>query len=120
MMVVNSPKFQRVINRLVSGKANRISASFDVDMTSKMFHIGDTNVDYQTSIIGSNAYTIFTIFERDGFWDPNVIAESLSGMNSDWVADGMGPNLESEGSHPYQYVPVTLVMKFTNPGTYGK
>lgn len=114
-MVVNSPEFQRVINRLASGKANQISSSFDVNMTSKVFHIGDTNVDYETSFIGSNAYTVFTLFVRDGFWDPNVVAEALG-----VVADGMGPNLETKGSHPYQYVPVVLVMKFANPGTYGK
>jgi RHS repeat-associated protein len=115
MMVVNSPEFQRVINRLVGGKANRISASFDVDMTSKVFHIGDTNVDYETTIIGSNAYTKFTLFVRDGFWDPNVVAEALG-----VVPDGMGPNLETNGSHPYPYVPVVLIMQFANPGTYGK
>lgn len=115
MMVVNSPEFRRVIDRLVSGKANQISSSFDVDMTSKVFHIGDTNVDYETTIIGSYAYTVFRLFVRDGFWDPNVVAEALG-----VVPDDMGPNLETKGSRPYQYVPVVLVLKFANPGTYGK
>lgn len=112
-MVVNSPEFQRVINRLVTGKANQISSTFDVDMTSKVFRIGDTNVDYETTIMGSVAYTKFTLFVRDGFWDPNIVGEAL-GVEP----DGMGPNLETEGSNPYPYV--TLIMKFANPGTYGK
>ena len=119
IMVINSPEFQRVINRLVSGTANQITASFDVDMTSTVFHIGNTNVDYETNIIGSYAYTIFRLFERDGFWDPNVVAESMRGLNSAWVPDGMGPNLETEGSHPYEYVPVVFLIKFVDPGTYG-
>lgn len=89
-------------------------------MTSKVFHIGNTNVDYKTTIIGNDAYTVFRLFVRDGFWDPNIVAELFSGLNKDWVPDGMGPNLETKGSRPYQYVPVVLIIKFTNPGTYGK
>jgi len=119
MKVVNSPEFQRVINRLVTGIANQISSSFDVDMTSDVFHIGRTNVDYSTYFLGNDVYTKFSLFVRDGFWDPNFIAEKFSGLNNEWVPDGMGPNLETEGSHPYEYVPVILIIKYVNPGTYG-
>ncbi len=118
LQALATPEFLRVINRLVSGKAQRITGTFDVDMTSRVFHIGNTNVDYETTINGTTATTVFRLFVRDGFWDPNFILEALSGLNNNWRPDGMGPNLETEGGQPYEYEPVILIMRFTNPGTY--
>ncbi len=110
-----TPEYRRVISRLTSGVANSYNNTFDVDMTSSTFHVGDTNVDYTTTFNGNGtATTTFTEFARDGFWDPNVIESNTLGalgVQSSQL-DGMGPNLETSGSHPYRYVPSTYIVTY--------
>ena len=117
----NSPEYQRVISRLKSGVANNLNGSFDVDMTTSTFHIGDTNVNYAT-VINSNGTvtTTFTEFVNDGFWDPDFVGEApefLRGIaHPSKFADGMGPNLEIGGGTPYRYLPSTYTIIYKNPG----
>jgi hypothetical protein len=52
------------------------------------------------------------MFVNDGYWDPNYIGEHLGTSQP----DGMGPNLETPGGHPYPFIPVTGTETFPNPG----
>ena len=82
---------------------------FSVDMTKKTFHIGNTNIDYSISNNGKSASVTYTLFARDGFWDPDFIDEKGLGkipvINklTHTIPDGMGPNLERFGGTPYHY-----------------
>lgn len=112
----NSPEYKRVLSRLKSGIANNLNGSFDVDMTGSTFHIGDTNVNYSTTINSNGTVTTtFTEFANDGFWDPDFINEVSGITNPAHRADGMGPNLELGGT-PYRYVPSTYIYTYPNPG----
>lgn len=111
----NTSAYKRVLSRLQSGVANKYSSSFDVDMTGEYFHVGDNNVDYSTTFNSNGtATTTFTEFVRDGFWDPNVVSEFIGGgLGIDSCQpDGMGPNLETSGGHPYRYVPSTFTINY--------
>ncbi|SPE76479.1 hypothetical protein FLACOL_00460 [Flavobacterium columnare] len=92
----NSKEYLRVVRRLVSGNANNLNGSFDVDMTSKVFHVGRTNVDYSTTCAGGNCTTTFTEFVNDGFYHVDFIDENVLGRMGipSFKADGLGPNLE--------------------------
>ena len=84
-------------------------------MTGEYFHVGDTNVDYSTTFNSNGtATTTFTEFIRDGFWDPNFVSEFIGGgLGIDSCQpDGMGPNLETSGGHPYRYVPSTFTITY--------
>jgi RHS repeat-associated protein len=112
----NSPEYKRVLSRLKRGIANKLNGSFDVDMTGSTFHIGDTNVNYSTTINSNGTVTTtFTEFANDGFWDPDFINEVSGITNPAHRADGMGPNLELGGT-PYRYVPSTYIYTYPNPG----
>lgn len=120
-MAVDSPEFQRVKNRLVSGIATHITSDFDIDLTSKIFHVGRTNVNYKTTCNGKTCTTKFTLFVDDGFWDPNVFAEKTMGhFSDDYKPDGKGPNLETKEGSPYDYIPVVIIMTYPDPETYSK
>jgi hypothetical protein len=80
------------------------AGDFNVDLTNSTFHIGHTNVDYSVTNNGSSSAATFTLFERDGFWDPNFVAEKTLGKVFDrYKPDGKGPNLETPGGTPYDY-----------------
>jgi RHS repeat-associated protein len=111
-----SRNYQNVIDKLVSGKAKNLNSTFDVDMTGKIFHIGDTNVDYSTNCSEGTCTTTFTEFVNDGFWDPNVLDEFIGSSQSNFRPDGMGPNLETQNGHPYPYIPSTYIIIYPNPG----
>ncbi|OWP82980.1 hypothetical protein BWK59_12945 [Flavobacterium davisii] len=65
-------------------------------MTSKVFHVGRTNVDYSTTCAGGNCTTTFTEFVNDGFYHVDFIDENVLGRMGipSFKADGLGPNLE--------------------------
>ncbi|WP_068597635.1 hypothetical protein ACF3NR_08715 [Vaginella massiliensis] len=97
--LISNSETKRVINRLISGEANSLSNTFDVDLTNSYegFHIGDTNVDYSTSCTISKCTTSFKAFVRDGFWDPLDIGIEIGGK-------------------PYNYVPWEFKISYKNPG----
>lgn len=87
-------------------------------MTSKVFHVGNTNVDYSTNCAGGNCITIFSEFVRDGFYDADFIDENVLGRLGVPFCkpDGLGPNLERFGGTPYMYIPSIFKITYPNPG----
>jgi len=78
---------------------------FSVDMTYLTFHIGRTRVDHSISSNGKSQQVKYTLFNKDGFGDPDFIDEKTLGKAGveDCVPDGKGPNLERFGGIPYDY-----------------
>jgi len=84
------------------------NSSFSVDMELSTFHIGSTNVDYSISGNGKSSSVTYTMFTRDGFWDPDFVDEKIDKLvrdNIGWspfgtmnIPDGKGPNLERGGT----------------------
>ena len=106
--LLSSSRFQEKHTKITS----EIVASegfFSVDLTKSTFHIGRTNVDYRVSSNGKSSSVTYTLFSRDGFWDPDFIDENTLGkipIIRDWTKtkpDGPGPNLERFGGTPYHY-----------------
>ena len=56
----------------------------------------------------------YTLFENDGFWDPDFIDEKVNkrfSIGPAWAPDGKGPNLERFGT-PYDYNPTIISIPF--------
>jgi uncharacterized protein RhaS with RHS repeats len=109
-----STEYQRVIKKLMNGTAINLNGTFDVDMTFKTFHVGNTNVEYTTTISGDYCITTFREFVDDGFWDPDFLNEPAGITNPIKRPDGKGPNLEMGGT-PYDYISSTNVIVYPNP-----
>ena len=102
--LLSSEKYQSELNTITTTRV-KSKGSFSVDMTDKTFHIGHTNVDYEITSNGTSNSVTFTLFAKDGFWDPDFIDEKYLGAKlgiSSCQPDGKGPNLERGGT-PYQY-----------------
>jgi RHS repeat-associated protein len=103
-----SSRFQEKHNKITSQSVEP-SGYFSVDMTDETFHIGHTNVDYNVTGNGETSKVSYTLFARDGYWDPDIIDENTLGqipIIRDWTEtkpDGPGPNLERFGGKPYHY-----------------
>ena len=103
IQLLSSEKFQEKHAKITSVKVQP-TGYFSVDLTNETFHIGRTNVDYSVSDNGESSSVTYTLFARDGFWDPNFIAERTLGRVFDrYKPDGKGPNLEVRGGTPYDY-----------------
>lgn len=101
--LLSSSKFQTTHNKITSQEVEP-KGYFAVDLTNSTFHIGHTNVDYKVSGNGKSSSVTYTLFSRDGFWDPNFVAEKTLGkVFNKYKPDGMGPNLEQPGGTPYPY-----------------
>lgn len=106
--LLSSSKFQEKHAKITS-EAVDPEGYFSVDLTKSTFHIGRTNVDYSVSGNGTSSSVNYTLFSRDGFWDPDFIDENTLGkipVIRDWTntkPDGPGPNLERFGGTPYHY-----------------
>ncbi len=106
--LLGSDKFQTKHEKITSQEVEP-EGYFSVDMTDETFHIGNTNVDYKVSSNGQSSSVNYTLFSRDGFWDPDFIDENTLGkipLIRDWTntrPDGPGPNLERFGGTPYHY-----------------
>jgi hypothetical protein len=104
MELLNTKKFQDKHYKITTQKVAPIGY-FSVDMTDLTFHIGRTRVDYSISSNGKSQQVKYTLFNEDGFWDPDFIDEKILGKLGleDYVPDGIGPNLERFGGKPYYY-----------------
>jgi YD repeat-containing protein len=101
--LLSSSKFQEKHEKITTQEV-QAEGNFSVDLTSSTFHIGNTNVDYSVTINGNTSAVNYTLFSRDGFWDPNFVAEKTLGkVFNKFKPDGMGPNLEQPGGTPYPY-----------------
>ncbi|MBD0726709.1 hypothetical protein B6A10_16175, partial [Flavobacterium sp. L1I52] len=110
--LLNDPDFIRVSNALINGTANRITADFAIHMTTDIFHVGDSNVDYETTCSGGICTTTFTAFVGDGFREPLDI-DGLEVPYPYLTPDGQVNALEP---HPYDYIPWTFEITYQNPG----
>jgi hypothetical protein len=118
-MLLDSEKFKEKHQRIITGKTSSTKGNFSVDLTSKMFHVGRTNVDYNVECFAGTCTVKYDLFARDGFWDVDFVDEKLLGGLcglSKYQADGKGPNLERMGGVPYSYLPATKSYTFKNPG----
>ncbi len=101
--LLSSNDFQEKHNKITTQKV-QANGNFAVDLTDETFHIGRTNVDYNVSNNRRSSSVKYTLFSRDGFWDPNFVAEkSLGRLFDRFTPDGKGPNLEAPGGTPYDY-----------------
>ncbi|MFN8395379.1 MAG: hypothetical protein U0176_12115 [Bacteroidia bacterium] len=116
--LINHPDFQRRHQRITGGLTTSLTGNFSVDMTSTIFHIGRTNIEYAVTCNGDQCTVNYRLFVNDGFWDVDFIDETvLGGLGFDsYQPDGMGPNLERFGGSPYHYNVATRSFTFRNPG----
>ena len=75
--LMSSPEFKR--NHYAITMEGRENASFDVDMTKKTFHIGDTNVDYYVNNGKQSSSVTYILFANDRFKDPLDIGIEAGG-----------------------------------------
>lgn len=115
--LITSKTFQAKNNRIISGKTTSMKGDFSVDLTYTDVFVGRTNVNYSIQILGANILVTYSMFVNDGFWDPDVIGEHfLQKPGNQYLPDGMGPNLEFSGGHPYPFIPVVGTETVPNPG----
>lgn len=103
--LLSSDKFQAKHTKITTQKV-QAKGDFSVDLTNSTFHIGNTGVDYNVSGNGTSSSVNYTLFARDGFWDPDFIDEKVLGgwLGIDkYKPDGPEPNLERLGGKPYPY-----------------
>ena len=74
-----------------------------------MFFMGNTRVDYKISTGTKFCIVDFTASDGDGFWDISDIT------NKSKKADGIGPNCERKGSHPYAFYTRSWSISFPVP-----
>ena len=98
------------------------------------YFIGDTKVDYKITFSKDKktCFVTYTLFENDGFWDPDYIKESggdfIDYLNKNFLSngplyrdehsipDGLGPNLETPFGKPYRFNVQYITAEFPNPG----
>lgn len=97
----------RVRNALVTGAAQSLTNTFDVNLTdTAAFIVGRTNVDYSTVCNSANCTTTFSAFVRDSFSDP-------LGLGIEWYSGGPGGGANP---HPYNFIPLIFTVQYANPG----
>jgi hypothetical protein len=105
--LLNNKDYLRVQNSLVTGRAQSLTNTFDVNLTNTAaFIVGDTNVDYSTVCNSANCTTTFSAFVRDGFSDPLDIGFELY----------MGGPGGGAVPQPYDFIPLRFTIKYANPG----
>lgn len=83
-------------------------------MTKKMFHIGHTNIEYEIKNNIKSQQVKYTLFSREGFWNPDFIDENILGKIClpCYMPDRKGPNLERGGtSYDYNTRTITYFFK---------
>jgi len=76
--LLSSKKFKEKHNKITS-QSVASEGHFSLDLTNETFHIGRTNVDYKVSSNGKSSSVTYTLFARDGFWDPDFVDEKVLG-----------------------------------------
>ncbi|MFV5701600.1 hypothetical protein ACM55F_06975 [Flavobacterium sp. XS2P12] len=106
LALLNDKDYRRVLGALKAGTAVSRTDKFDIHFTWKVFHIGDSNVNYSTSCTTGNCTTRFSAFVGDGFRDPLDLGFETS-FNSGDV------NFMAK---PYNYIPYNFSVSYPNPG----
>ena len=77
--LLNTKEFQEHHNNVLSGKT-KTTGEFGINMENKKdaFFIGNTNVYYNVTPSEDNktCTVTYTIYQNDGFWDPNYVNEN--------------------------------------------
>ncbi len=100
--IINSNDQKYRSHRIRTGQTTRLSGNYGVDVTDKMYHVGDTTVSYDTQCGVSTCTTTYT-GQGDGFWDPVI------------DVDGIGSGGEIPGGTPYPYDPFSWSETYPNP-----
>lgn len=94
--LVYSPESDQALSELRDGTRSK-NGSYSVNLTSEMFHVGNTGVTYQTLCSGGVCTTFFQGFNYssgpDGFRSPIDVFNILN------------RNVEIPGATPYNYIP---------------
>jgi hypothetical protein len=116
--LLRTKDFEDRHQRIVDGLTILLTGNFPVDMTSEIFHIGRTNVDYSIACSADSCTVTYTLFVDDGFWDVDFVDEKVLGSFGArrFMPDGLGPNLERFGGTPFAYNPIKRSFTFKNPG----
>ncbi|WP_437922378.1 DUF6443 domain-containing protein [Sphingobacterium sp. LRF_L2] len=109
MKILSSPKFIQ-LHKAVSKGLYKSRES--INATQYEFHIGRTTIHIFADPFKQEV--TYTLFESDGFWDPDFIDEKVNNklfISPSMVPDGKGPNLEAFGV-PYDYKPTVVTIPF--------
>lgn len=99
-----NPIFKEYLDKIQNGEVDPIG-HFSIDMTSQVFHIGNTNVYYYVT----PSYIMFSMGMGDGFWDVLSLFEKNDNNPQGITPDGKGWKLEFYGI-PYDYLPLVIIL----------
>ena len=99
-----NPIFKEYLDKIQNGEVDPIG-HFSIDMTSQVFHIGNTNVYYYVT----PSYIMFSMGMGDGFWDVLSLFEKNDNNPQGITPDGKGWKLEFFGI-PYDYLPLVIIL----------
>lgn len=97
--IIGHPEQIKRLNRIINKQTPSLSGNYGIDMTDWVFHLGNTNIYYDTVCNKGNCKVTFTC-KNDGFWDITKSGD-----------DGVGPNGELFGE-PYPYLPFSWSIRF--------
>ena len=105
--LVHHPLVQRQIKALKNGTAKHLQGNLSVDLTFKIFHVGDTGVVFNTYCSNSVCTTYFIGF---------VQAEKGGSVatRADSFSDPLDLGVEIPGGTPYEYIPYTWSITYKN------
>src|SRR5690606_7846557 len=110
--LLTSPEQMYRSDRIKTGKTESLSGNYGVDLTRRVYHVGNTTVQYETVCNDVTCTTTYIGFTRnkleggygpDGFWD-------IVGGN-----DTIGPEGEVLGGKPYPYSSYRWKETYPNP-----
>ncbi|MGI5174487.1 hypothetical protein H0R92_12930, partial [Treponema sp. OMZ 840] len=104
----NTPLAEGNYRITLSGK-NLLFGKNSIYDKNGMFFMGNTQIKYKISTGTEFCVVDFTASDGDGFWD------IYDFRNNSPKADGIGPNLERNGSFPYAFYPRTWSISFSVP-----
>ena len=104
----NTPLAEGNYRITLSGK-NLLFGKNSIYDKNGMFFMGNTQIKYKISTGTEFCVVDFTASDGDGFWD------IYDFRNNSPKADGIGPNLERNGSFPYAFYPRTWSISFPVP-----
>ncbi|OWP82978.1 hypothetical protein BWK59_12935, partial [Flavobacterium davisii] len=117
--LLKSGDYTRIVNRLVTGVANKLTFKASVDLTfDGAFFVGRTTLFYDTKCNSAQCTTYFKAFEGDGFWDPlDIGLEIPLTLPSPPSIPGRGFNTPVFISpKPYNFLPYEFSITYKNPG----
>ena len=100
--IMSTSVFKKKYSEITNNLPMEQDGSENVDLTNKVFHIGNTNFRYIINKGNSVNSVTFIFFSQDSFSDPLFILENNKSKDTRRHRDSLGPNLEMGGT-PYYY-----------------